>query len=588
MAAEDVAELIAELHRLGTETAYIETKDARGGTPKPKIREALSAFANTSGGGVIVLGIAENAEFDIVGVGDVQQVQTDIMNISTNEMEPPLRPEIQPVEIDGKPVIAVFVSEIAPAQKPCYYRRDGIGNGAFVRVGASNRKMTDYEIFSFQSSAHQQADDQQCVSDAVVADLDQDALEAYVTLLRRQRPRAVENGASRVKILLNLNIVRLVDDQPRPTLAGLLTFGRYPQRFLPQLRITFVQHPDRFTAVEGSSVTGSTARFVDNRDFDGPIPIMLDDAVTHVFSRIASRSVIEGLFRRDIPEYPEVAIREALVNAIVHRDYSRYVRGNQVQIDLYPDRLVIQNPGGLYGTVTEESLGSDEQPTSTRNMYLARFLEDLRIVEKRGSGIRTMLQAMRGAGLKVPDFRDQRTRFVVTFMNHTLLDEEAVRWLNRFSSFGLHDRQRYALAYLRGQGREGRIVNSAYRRINDTDTTTATQELQGLVRLGFLEPRNTGRWTVYVLTDAAREGRLLEPPTGGQSTLVDDPSEELNLRQLAEFIREHGAIRNPDVRELFGMQSYDVSRWLARLVADGILIREGERRWARYRLASDS
>src|SRR5208283_5011026 len=113
-----------------------------------------------------------------------------------------------------------------------------------------------------------------------------------------------------------------VEGAPRPTLAGLLTFGKHPQEFLPQLVITFLQH----YGTTDTEKTPRGERFLDNRKFEGPIPEMVSDAANHVLASIRKSSLIEGLFRRDIPEYPEEAVREAVLNAVAHRDYSPYVR----------------------------------------------------------------------------------------------------------------------------------------------------------------------------------------------------------------------------------------------------------------------
>src|SRR5208337_4665842 len=101
-------------------------------------------------------------------------------------------------------------------------------------------------------------------------------------------------------------------------------------------------------------------------------PQMVEDALNHVHASIRKSSLIEGLYRRDIPEYPHEAVREAIVNAVAHRDYSRFVRGSYIQIRLFADRLEIQSPGGLFGNVTEENLETEH---STRNCVLMRLME---------------------------------------------------------------------------------------------------------------------------------------------------------------------------------------------------------------------
>jgi ATP-dependent DNA helicase RecG len=123
-------------------------------------------------------------------------------------------------------------------------------------------------------------------------------------------------------------------------------------------------------------------------------------------------SLIRGVTRQDIPEYPEVALREAIVNAVAHRDYSHFVRGSHIQVRMFADRLEVENPGGLYGGVTVDKL---QEGQSTRNRLLVQLMEDMHLVENRGSGIDAMLDAMQKRGLPAPVFEDKRTSFLVKF-----------------------------------------------------------------------------------------------------------------------------------------------------------------------------
>ncbi|MEQ8191276.1 MAG: ATP-binding protein, partial [Candidatus Eremiobacterota bacterium] len=157
---------------------------------------------------------------------------------------------------------------------------------------------------------------------------------------------------------------------------------------------------------------------------------MIESAVNYVMASIKKSSLIEDLWRKDIPEYPEEAVREAIVNAVAHRDYSHFVRGSYIQIRLFADRLEIQSPGGLYGNVTEENI---EEEQSTRNRILMRLMEDLHLVENRGSGIRTMIRTFNKANLEPPYFQDKRTSFWVIFRNHTLITPKAIEWLKQFA-----------------------------------------------------------------------------------------------------------------------------------------------------------
>jgi len=185
-------------------------------------------------------------------------------------------------------------------------------------------------------------------------------------------------------------------------------FGIYPQIFELQLFIAYLQFFGTTTTEEAPS----GERFLDNRKFEGTLDEMVDNAVSYVMANTRKGSLIRGVTRQDIPEYPEVALREAIVNALAHRDYSHFVRGSHVQVRMFADRLEVENPGGLYGRVTLDKL---QEGQSTRNRLLMHLMEDVHLVENRGSGIDAILDAMQKRGLPAPDFKDRRTAFLVTF-----------------------------------------------------------------------------------------------------------------------------------------------------------------------------
>jgi ATP-dependent DNA helicase RecG len=251
-------------------------------------------------------------------------------------------------------------------------------------------------------------------------------------------------------------------------------------------------------------------------------------------------------------------LREALANAVAHRDYSPYVRSSYVQIRMFADRLEIQSPGGLFGIVTVENL---EEEHSTRKARLMRMMEDMHVVENRGSGINVMLQAMREANLEPPRFDDRRASFQVTFRNYTLMNPDAIAWLNRFAHVQLNDRQRLALVYLR---HHESIANGDYRRLNRVDAMMAGQELRGLVQAGLVDQHGASRWTSYTLR-ISRESMA-------QGTR---PADE---EKILAYVREHGRINNAECRGLLEVDLHCASYLLKRLAAEGELKREGERR----------
>lgn len=557
MKREELLAIISEVQQHQSELDDVEVKSAASGTPT-RLHEPLSSFSNHHGGGVILCGLDENKNFGIVGVRNVHKLQEDVSNLASHEMEPALCPEFTVEQIDGKTVAAIEVAEVPLEQKPCYYRRAGVQGGSYIRVGNTDRRMTDYEIFGYTSARSQPTLDEEPVVKATIADLNQDHLQQYVGQLQRHRPQASFLKQPLEQALKRLHVLQELKGTLHPTLAGLLMFGQYPQEFEPQLVITFLQ----YYGTNEEEKTPRGERFLDNRKFEGPIPEMINGAVNHVMATIRKSSLIEGLWRRDIPEYPDEALREAIVNAVAHRDYSHFVRGSYIQVRLFADRLEVQSPGGLYGNVTEENL---EEEQSTRNRLLMRLMEDAHLVENRGSGIQAMITAMRNASLGPPRFRDRRSSFCVTLNNLTLMSPDAIAWLNQFANRPINDHQRLALVFLRANQQ---VTNSDYRRLNHVDPVIANRELRGLLAQGLIQQHGSKRWAYYTLAVPA----TIEAPA------ADKTDED----KILTYVREHGSIGNAECRVLLGVEMLRAWYLLKRLSARGSLRRVGTKRWARY------
>jgi len=414
------------------------------------------------------------------------------------------------------------------------------------------------------SSRGQPTYDREPVRSATLKDLDREQVVNYLARVQRGHPRLwrrlrLEEKSFPEK-LCALDLAVRVNGDLCPTLASLLVFGVWPQKHFPSLMLTFVRYPGAEPGTKGPR----GERFLDNRKFEGRLDEMADDAVQRIVANMRHGTLIEGVFHRTVLEYPEEAVREAIANAVAHRDYSPLAQSTHVRIEMYTDRLVIITPGGLHGPVNEDNL---EEEMATRNQLLMRLLEETGVVENRGSGIPMMIAAMREAHLEPPQFHDTRASFRVVFKNHTLLDPETVAWLNQFAAYPLTDAQRMALAYLRTNPR---MTNSHYRRLNNTSTVEATRELRALVDLRLIEMHGTRRWAYYTLTKKLKT----------KQEIADHPA-DLILR----YVDEHGSITNQECRELLGWEEEKrpmAYRLLKRLVREGKLGQEGQGRWTRY------
>ncbi|MGH3830338.1 MAG: ATP-binding protein, partial [Pseudonocardiaceae bacterium] len=168
-------------------------------------------------------------------------------------------------------------------------------------------------------------------------------------------------------------------------------------------------------------------RFEDNPVIRGAIPDLVAETVSVLRRHMSVRSYVNGTGRREQYDYPLEAVREAIVNAVLHRDYSHVTRGTQIQVELHPDRLIVRSPGSLYGPVRVEDLGT-EGVSSSRNAFLATLLADTYlprsdrlVAENRASGIPAMIRELRRSGLDGPIFRNLPSRFEVEFSRSPML-----------------------------------------------------------------------------------------------------------------------------------------------------------------------
>lgn len=398
--------IIKNIQNLKAEKQNIELKSTKGGFPK-RIYDTLSAFSNQDEGGILIFGVTDKPSFEICGVYDAEDVQKKIME-SCMQMEPPVRAVITIVETDGKLVVAAEIPGVELARRPVYYAGTGITKGSFVRVGDGDRQMTPYEIYSFEAFRKQIRDDLRYVDRSNIKLFNRERVEEYLKAVKRGRKNLANNVAD--DDILELMGVTYED---KPTLAGIMCFSQYPQAYFPQLCITAVALP----GTEMGEVGNMGERFIDNQRITGAIPDMLEEAMDFVRRNCRVKTIIDNNGKRmDQEEYPLKAIREAILNALVHRDYSIYTEGTPISIEMYRDRIEIKNSGGLYGYSDLKDLGT--MRPETRNPALTNMLELLKVTENRYSGIPTMFAETKRFKLPEPVFLQRRGEFTVIFRNN--------------------------------------------------------------------------------------------------------------------------------------------------------------------------
>jgi predicted HTH transcriptional regulator len=308
------ADLLEELNAVD-ETARIEAK--RASDLGKSLMETVIAFANEPGmdGGYLLLGVdwsinsRGDPEYWAVGLPNPDKVQKDLASQCSSMLSFPLRPEISVERVDGKTLIVVRVAEVDPSHKPVYLRATGLPRGAFRRIGSTDQRCTDEDLWVLRGDTRpQKGPDQSILTDAQPDDFDPAALTEYRRVRSRLNPNAEELGYTDEELLEALGAVRRVDGKPYPTLAGILLFGKSIalRRLLPMVKIDYIRVPgiewvedpdQRFQSVEIRkplllALPQAEATVVDNtacRDFSG-----LDTlAASRVLRRLRDRGLLE-------------------------------------------------------------------------------------------------------------------------------------------------------------------------------------------------------------------------------------------------------------------------------------------------------
>lgn len=405
MQAETLKKLINDVITKKAESQTIEIKSAEHGCPT-RLFDTLSSFSNQDDGGIIIFGIDEKDNFAIKGVYDAQDLQKKVTE-QCKQMEPAVRALFTMCEIGEKILVSAEIPGVDVSDRPVFYKGVGRIKGSYIRVGESDEPMSEYEIYSYEAFRKRIRDDIRIVKGAKIQLFDEKRMAEYLSRVKSERRNLADN-VSDDEILELMGVT----SDGTPTLAGLMTFSKYPQTYFPQLCITAVALPG--TEMGETGTDGE--RFIDNKRITGAIPDMLEEAVEFVRTNSRTKTIIDDNGKRvDKNEYPIKAVREAILNALVHRDYSIYTENTPIRIEMYRDRMEVTSSGGLYGKISIDALGKVHP--ETRNAALANMLELLNITENRYSGIPTMRREFLNAGLPAPNFSVIHGEFKVVMRN---------------------------------------------------------------------------------------------------------------------------------------------------------------------------
>jgi ATP-dependent DNA helicase RecG len=420
--------------------------------------ESAVAFANTRGG-IVLIGISDNGMVKGIQLG--KESQKNWANQISQSTEPRVVPEIEVSELDGKSVVAVKIKEhpIKPIS---------LKGRCFKRVGNSNRIITSQEIAQMHLHSTGMSWDKLPARDAQINDIDSEKVKRYIKISKETGRRKIGDGEDPIQVLEKLDLLK----DGIPTWAAILLFRKDPHRFMSQAAI----HCGRFK--EETIV-------IDDRMIEGTIIEQIDEAMDFIRKNINVEFVMTTRPEREqVWDYPLEALREAVINAVCHRDYTI---SSNVEIRIFDDRLVVWSPGGLPLGITLEDLYKPHS-SELRNKGIAEIFYDMKLIEQWGSGIDKMREGCLTVGLPEPVFEEYQG-FRVIFRKD-IYTEEYLR------SLGLNERQIGAVRYVK---EKGKITNKEYRQLTELSDEGARIDLNKLVDADVFQVKGRGRGVHYVL-----------------------------------------------------------------------------------------
>ena len=369
------------------ENSYIEFKEED--IKAKDLAEEIVAFANSEGG-MILIGVDDHG--CIKGISDAL-IEEKIMNVCRNNCIPHIIPTFQRFEIEGKSIAAITIHK--GLSKP-YYTTD---HKYYIRVGTTKRIASREELLRLFEANGALHFDISPVEYTSIKDLSIDVIRNYF-IKYNAFDLYEENKETTERILINADIMKEVNGKAFCTVGGLLIFGREPETRLPQNGISFAH----FNGIE------ITNELIDKKVLVGRIQDIAEQTMVVLKNNMKSPSVINGIKREEQEEYPILVLREAIVNTLVHRNYS--ISGSKIRIFMFDDRIEFRSPGRLPNTVTVDKMKIGI--SYARNPFLVKYMENLRYIDQLGRGIPMILKTMKEAGAKQPLLQESGEEFILT------------------------------------------------------------------------------------------------------------------------------------------------------------------------------
>lgn len=356
------------------EGLFVEFKER----PDKSLAREMTAFANASGGKIFI-GVSDDSR--PLGIQTDNRIKSQLQDTARN-CDPPV-----PIKLDA--VGGILVVEIPESLNKPHSCSDGF----FMRIGANCQKLNRDEIFSMGiRSGKLRFDEQACEAFDCLSDIDEKKVSVYL------RAAGLNATLPMTEMLANLEVLSQANGKLFMTNAGALLFAKTPRHFLKSSPVVCAVYQGEDKAV-----------ILDRKIYDDGLLENIEGALTYLKRHMDVRLEIRSLERTEVPQYPDAAVREAVVNAVMHRDY--FDASGDLMVEVFRNRITVSNPGGLVPWLRPEDFGKYSR---TRNRLLASMLMRTPYAEKMGTGIFRINQALTGAGLPEAAFRFDEFSFSIT------------------------------------------------------------------------------------------------------------------------------------------------------------------------------
>jgi len=376
-----------------------KTLEFKESMPTPlSIAKTACAFAN-GGGGSIIIGVTDKDK-KVIGISelDIPDLEEKISNIVYTMVEP--IPAFNTMAYNIKEKMLMKIEIFPGSLKPYHLKNKTEIDGTYIRLGSTNRKADFDTIEELRRMRMNIGFDEIEVQEASIEDLVPENIELYLN--KRKKARDIPKAKPDTAFLKKIRVIKQHNKTIHPTVAGILLFSNEPDNYIPG------------AVVKCARFMGNDMdEFIDQRIITGSLFTQAEETIAFFKKNIKRSAKIEGLYRTEKYEYPEKAIREALVNALCHRDYSR--RGADIKFAIFDNRLEITSPGGLLPNIAIEDLGTGV--SELRNKIIGKILNEAGLIEGYGTGILRIRKYIEEKGLVQPEFRDHNGFFKAIFYN---------------------------------------------------------------------------------------------------------------------------------------------------------------------------